>query len=405
MNSMTFSQAATVLTDIVKQATGQEAIAAITTPQDFVAVAQTALKTGYDPVINAISQIWSRTIFSVRDYRTPMDSLMMDMPRYGIALRKLSPVSGEMVDDDRYKYPVAYDATKTGNPLGNGESVDMYAIKKQETLQTNFYGTAVYEQHYTMFRDQFDAAFESADEFSRYNAMCMTERMNDRESYKESIGRGIQANFIGGLLSEGNASRVIHLLSDYNAATGLSLTAQSVYQPSNFAPFMRWVYARIKTLSRMFAERSQMFQTVINAKPVLRHTNPENLRIALYAPAMDQMNAMVLSDTYNDNYLQYATYEAINFWQNIEDPDTVNIAPVYTDTTGALKQVEVAEPVEKAGIFGIIHDRDALGYAIVNDWAQPTPFNARGGYWNEFYHSTFKTVSDNTEKACVLLLD
>ena len=148
-----------------------------------------------------------------------------------------------------------------------------------------------------------------------------------------------------------------------------------------------------------------MFQTVINAKPVLRHTNPENLRIALYAPAMDQMNAMVLSDTYNDNYLQYATYEAVNFWQSIETPDTVKIAPVYTDTTGALKQVEVASPVEKAGIFGIIHDRDALGYAIVNDWAQPTPFNARGGYWNEFYHSTFKTISDNTEKACVLLLD
>lgn len=404
MNTMNFSQAATVLTDIVKQATGQEAITAITTPQDFVAVAQTALKTGYDPVINAISQVWSRTIFSVRDYRTPMDSLLWELPRYGNALRKLSPVAGEMVDDDRYKYPVAYDAAQ--NPaLGNGKSVDMYAIKKQETLQTNFYGTAVYEQHYTMFRDQFDAAFENADEFSRYNAMCMTERMNDRESYKEAIGRGLQANFIGGLLKEANDSRVIHLLTEYNSATGMALTAQSVYQPANFAPFMRWVYARIKTISRMFAERSQMFQTVINAKPVLRHTSPENLRIALYAPAMDQMNAMVLSDTYNDNYLKYATYEGVNFWQNIETPDSVAIAPVYTDTTGALVQVAEKDKVEQAGIFGIIHDRDALGYAITNDWAQPTPFNARGGYWNEFYHSTFKTVSDNTEKAAVLLLD
>lgn len=405
MNSMNFSQAAAVLTDIVKQATGQEAITAITTPQDFVAVAQTALKTGYDPVINAISQIWSRTIFSVRDYRTPMDSLMMDMPRYGNALRKLSPVSGEMVDDDRYKYPVAYDDNKTDNPLGNGESVDMYAIKKQEVLQTNFYGTAVYEQHYTMFRDQFDAAFKSADEFSRYNAMCMTERMNDRESYKESIGRGIQANFIGGLLAEANASRVIHLLTEYNAITGQELTAQSVFQPSNFAPFVRWVYARITTLARMFAERSQMFQTVINGKPVLRHTNSENLRIAIFAPAMDQMKSMVLSDTFHDNYLQFTTWEAVNYWQNIQNPGAIDIAPVYTDTTGAVSQMAAGNKIEKTGIFGLIHDRDALGYAIVNDWAQPTPFNARGGYWNEFYHSTFKTVSDNTEKACVLLLD
>ena len=404
MNDMNFSQAATVLTNIVKQATGQAAIAPIETPADFVSVAQIALKTGYDPVINAISQVWSKTIFAVRDYRTPMDSLMWELPRYGNALRKISPVSSAMEDDARFKWPVAYDGSKTQNKLGNGQSVDMYAINKQESLQTNFYGTAVYEQSYTMFRDQLDAAFQNADEFSRYNAMCMTERQNDRESYKESIGRGLQANFIAALLDEGNNDRVIHLLAEYKTATGLAdLTAQSVYQPANFAPFMRWVYARIKTISRMMAERSQKFQTVINAKPVLRHTRPENLRIALYTPAMDQMEAMVMSDTYHDNYLRYATYEGVNFWQNIETPDSVSVKPVYTTTAGAVKQA--AENKEQAGIFGFIHDRDALGYAVVNDWAQPTPFNAKGGYWNEFYHSTFKTVSDNTEKAVVLLLD
>lgn len=403
MNTMTFSQAAAVLNAVVKQATGQAVIAPITTPGDFVSVAQTALQTGYDPVINAISQVWSRTIFSVRDYSASLDSLMMDLPRYGNALRKISPVAGEMSNDGRYEWPVAFNSSKSP-ANGDGESVDMYAIKKQDALQTNFYGTAVYGQDYTIFRDQFDAAFRDADEFGRFNAMMMTERQNDRESYREGIARGLQANYIASLLDENNFYRVEHLLSGYKETTGMTdLTAQTVYKPENFAPFMRWVYARIKTLARMMRERSQMFQTVINNKAVLRHTPAENLRIALYAPAMDQMEAMVLSDTYNDNYLKYATFDSVTYWQSPDTPNSVSITPVYTGTNGAVKNA-VAN-VEKAGIFGVMHDRDALGYAAVNEWAAPTPFNSKGGYWNEHYHSTFKTVSDMTEKGIVLLLD
>ena len=44
MNSMTFPPAATVLNAIVTQSTGQDAINAITKPQDFAPVAHTALR-------------------------------------------------------------------------------------------------------------------------------------------------------------------------------------------------------------------------------------------------------------------------------------------------------------------------------------------------------------------------
>lgn len=402
MNTMTFSQAATVLNTVVGQATGKTALTAINTPADFVAVAKTALETGRDPIINALSQVWSRTVFAVRDYTARLDALMMDMPRWGNALRKVSPISGEMIDDSRYEWPVAYDATHTGNELGNGQSVDMYKIAKQESLQTNFYGTAVYEQDYTIFRDQFDAAFNGPDEFARFNAMNLTERKNDRESYREGIARGLQANYIASIIDENQTGRVIHLLTEYNAATGLSLTATTVYQPANFAPFMRWVYARIKTLARMMGERSELFQTIINSKHILRHTPTNNMRIALYAPAIDQIETMVMSDTYHDNYLKGVLFEGVSYWQGIKTPDAINIKPVYTDTSGAVHQASTA--VEES-VFGLIHDRDAIGYAAVNDWAAPTPFNTKGGYYNEHYHSTFKTLMDMTEKGIVLLLD
>ena len=404
MNDMTISQAATILGEAVEQATGQKVITNISTPEQFVSVAQTALKTGYDPIINSLSQIWSKSLYAVRDYSSPLTSLEMDLPRYGNALRKISPIAAKMQDDQRFIWPVAYDEKgHSTNALGNGESVDMYKISKQEVLQTNFYGTAVYQQRYTTFKDQFDVAMSSADEFMRFNAMNMTERNNDKESYREAVARGMQANFIAAIIDEGQKSRVVHLLSEYNTETGLSLSAQSVSQPANFAPFMRWVYARFNVIARFMGERSQLYQTAINGKPVLRHTRGSDLRVALYSKAYEQMRTMALSTTFHDDYLKLAKFEGINFWQSINTPDSVNITPVYTSTTGAVKKASKA--VNKAGIFGIMHDRDALGYCYTNTWSATTPLNIDGGYWNTAEHATIKTIQDNTEKAVVLLLD
>ena len=72
-------------------------------------------------------------------------------------------------------------------------------------------------------------------------------------------------------------------------------------------------------------------------------------------------------------------------------------------TDGTLKQPESA--TVKSNIFGVIFDEEALGYTVVNEWSQPTPFNARGGYTNIFWHWTERYWNDFTENGIVLLLD
>lgn len=402
-SSFTIEQASTVLNNVYEQITGKQ-LTNILGTADFVSVAQALLRTGTDPVLNALSQMWSRSIFAYRDYKAPMNTLEMDLDRYGNAVRKLSPVSRSMQDDESFKYPVAYDAvTYPGNPYGDGVSVDMWKISKQKVQQMNFYGTAVYQQRYTIFKDQFDNAFTSADEFGRFNAMMLAERNNEKEQYKEAVGRGIQVNFIGGLIAENNSDRVIHLLTEYNTATGQSLTSTTVMQASNFVPFMRWVWARIKTLIRLMGNRSYRFQTVVNNEHILRFTRPENMRVAILSQAYDQIETMVMSDTYHDDYLKGVTFESVDFWQSIDTPDSIDILPVYTDTSGAVASPGSA--VQQTGVFGILHDRDALGFSMVNSWSAVTPLNIDGGYWNESYHARIKTIQDNTEKAIVLLLD
>ena len=406
VNDMIVYQAGTVLTSLVQQATGQKLIVP-TTPGEFVSVATTALKTGYDPILNALSQMWGTTIFSARPYSRLFKGMEMSMERWGNATRKLSIADKPVEDDARFQYPVGYDSGQTP-ATGDGKSVDMFALNKPDVLQTNFYGQAVYENSYTIFRDNLDTAFTSPAEFMRFVSMVAQNRSDKLEQYRENIARGLLANYAGSLLAEMKESRVIHLLTEYNTLTGLKLTEQSVYQPSNFAPFMRWVFSRVSVLSKMMRERSEMFQTVINDKHVMRHTPADRLKVYMYTPAMEQMTAMVNSVTYNDDFIKYTDFEAVNFWQSIETPDSIMLDPIYTQSDGTVttKTGQGGGPgVEQTGIFGLMFDEDALGYAQVNAWNQLTPFNAKGGYWNDFDHVNFRTMQDMTEKGLILLLN
>lgn len=406
VNDMMVKQAGAILSSLVQQATGQ-AVITPATPGEFVSVATTALKTGADPILKALSQMWGRTIFSVRPYSAMFKGLEMSMDRWGNAVRKISIADKAVEDDARFTYPVGYDTDQTP-ATGDGKSVDMYALNKPDTLQTNFYGQAVYENSYTIFRDNLDTAFSDPAEFMRFVSMVGQNRADKLVQYRETISRGLLANYAGALLAEGQTARVVHLLTEYNTLTGLALTAQTVYQPDNFAPFMRWVFSRVVVLSKMMRERSEMYQTVINNKHVMRHTPAERLKVYMYTPAMEQMTAMVNSVTYNDDLTKYADFEPVNYWQSIETPDSISVDPVYTTTTGAIATKtgqSGSAGIEQAGIFGLLFDEDALGYAQVNAWNQLTPFNAKGGYWNDFDHVNFRTIQDMTEKGIILLLD
>ena len=401
VNTLNFEQVSTVLTSIVQQATGQ----AVLTPTDtgsFVSVAQMALRADRDSVMNAISNVIGRTIFSIRPYSSKMDGLMMDTFRWGAVMRKLSIADSDWEDDPAYEWPALFDSTQTP-PTGDGEAIDPWTIKKPNILQTNFYGSSVYFDEMTIFEDQLETAFQGPDQLGSFLSLIMTNLSNRLELSNEALKRGLVANAIGAIIDEGQTDRVVHLLTEYNALTGLSLTAQTVYQPVNFAPFMKWVYSRVENISGLMTEMSTAFQTVITNKPVLRHTPAQFQNVYLFAPTRQQFDARVLADTYHDSYLTKANVETVNFWQSIATPDTVNVTPSYVDNSGVL--VNPASAVSQDGVMGIIFDRDMMGMTLLDQRVLSTPLNTKGLYRNLHVHCKQRVVFDNTEKGVVLLLD
>ena len=400
VNTMTFQQSSAVLNDLVKQATGRSSV--INTEADFISVAQTALTLGKDVIFNTLSNVLARTIFSIRPYSASMRGLQKDLPQWGAYMRKFNIVASDWKDDDAYRYPVTFDESQTGNPEGNGLSVDPWIINKRDFIQTNFLGQSVFSDHYTVFEDQLETAFRNSSEFGQFLSMITTDMSNKVELAKENMSRGLVANFIGGLIAENNATRNVHLLTEYNALTGLSLTATTVYQPENYSAFMKWVYARIASVASLFKEMSTRYQTTISGKPVPRHTPYNRQKMYMLGQDRYQLDARVLADTFHDNYLKYADVETINFWQGIDTPDKVMVTPIYTNTSGV---ATTGSAVNKTGVFALLFDEDAMGWAMIHEKVIPTPVNARGEYRNMWYHMRLRCFSDNTEKGVVFLLD
>ena len=396
VNTMTINQLATVLASIVSQATGKTGLTATNTA-DFVSVGKLGLETGYDTLSTAISNVLSKTIFSIRPYRAKFASIEKDPIRWGNHVRKINFAD------------TGFDSADDRILLTDGVAVDQQVVKKPAAVQTNFYGENVYQKHVTIYKDQLDVAFSSPEEFGRFITGVMQTVDDELEQARENTARETVANLIGGHYymdnqSITNGTCVVHLLTEYNAWAGTTLTAATVYDPSNFPGFARWLCGRIAVLSRLLSERTANYHLAsINSSPyIMRHTPVENQRLFMTAEPMQQMATNVLSTTFNDEYLKTIPREDVTFWQAINDPMSVNLTAGYITAAGAPASHAVS--LSKI-VYGVLFDEEAAGYTMVNEWANPAPFNARGGYTNMFWHRTVRYYNDFSENAVVLLLD
>lgn len=379
---------ASILNAIVSQATGANPILA-TSSYNFISVANTALGINTDALLTAMSQVLSKTIFSIRPYEAKFKGLMKDDLTFGNHVRKLN------IGDHDWEQDIRYD-------LEDGASVDDQIVSKPKILQTNFYGQNIYARHYTIFRDQLNIALSSEEEFKRFIIMIVQNCNDMIEQCHESTARMTLANFIGGKV-KGDTTNVIHLVTKYNTIAGTELTTETVRQPSNFVPFIKWAFGYIGYLSGMFTERSQNFHINVTGKEISRHTPQNKQKLYLFSEYLKDMDASVLSSIYNDQYLKWADHEQVNFWQAIKTPDSINVKASYMKPDGTV--ISDATGTATSHIFGTLFDEEAIGITTCGQWSSASRFNARGGYTNFWYHFNDRYYNDFTENGVVFLLD
>ena len=397
-NTLSIQDISTVANTVIANAQGKTPAAVDT--EDFTTLAQLALLNGYDPLTTAISQVLSRTIFSIRPYNAKFRGLEKDAIRWGNHVRKLNAVDKPLEVDNRLR-------EDDGSALADGDTVDQYRINKPEVLQTNFYGSNTYQKSLTIWRDQLDTAFNSPEQFGNFLTMMMSNASDQLNQTREEMARGALVNLIGGTCALGN---IWHVLTNYNTETGGSYTATTIMDPANFVPFYRWFVGKLQTLMDRLTERTMLHH--VNPfrggtqKFLMRHTPIEFQHLYILSDFVNTAESVAISTTFHDDYLKKADYEKVNFWMWADNPKRIATdAGVLSSGDSATDAYITTATIETTAVIGILFDDEAAGINLVNQWSAVTPFNARGGYYNQYWHETTRWYNDNTENAVVIALD
>lgn len=388
VNTLSFEQIATVVNQLHRMVTGQNAQAVVTTA-DFVTVAQKTLMAGYDPVLGAISQVLGRTIFgSDRPYTGKLAGIERSEQEYGYITRKLN------ISDSDFENSEAFNLT-------DGQSVDMYKVHLPKTLQMNFYGQTVIDKDVTIFRTQLKNAFRSPNELGSFISMVLQNANDMIEQKRETLRRMTLANLAGGKLAANNG--IIHVLTEYNADTGAGVDATTVKHPDHWGDFVKWLHARMADVSRMMTERTGFYQIQVTNSFISHHTPVSDQRIFMLSSYLNAIKSRVMSGTYNDDFIKFAYTEDVSFWQSPDAPAKMKVTPVYLQADGTLATASAA--VDQDNIIAVMMDRDAAGITVFDEEQAQTPYNTKGKYWNINFSAIVRYWNDFTEKCVVFVLD
>lgn len=380
------NQVYAVVNAINKAAKGGDASIVAVDSTTFLSVANTLRQCSSDVILDAITQVLTNTIYSVRPYNRKFAGLKVDAERFGNITRKLNVIDGQFIAGE-FDIPA------------DGSSVDQWTIKRPAVLEVNFYGQNNFVlQHPTIFRNQLNIAFSSEEELGRFWSM-VTQNANDLiEQAHENLARNTVSAFIA-TKQAGDSGNVINLLAEYlEEHPDSELTAATA---ANDRDFVKWSYARINTISDFMTERSEKFHQNVTGKVIARHTPKERQKFYIYAPFMNKVKTMTLSSTYNKEDLSIGDVELVNYWQNINDPMAIDMKVQKLKADGTL---DTKEEVSMDGVLGILFDEDAMGYTTFDNYVLSTPMNAKGSYTNMFYHFTDRYWMDMTENAVVFII-
>lgn len=366
-----------IVNEVTSQALGRTDIAAVDTAS-FVAMGDAVLNSGtnVEPWLNTLVQRIGRTIVSFRAYKSQFDELAFTDMTFGAIMQKMKTAMPEAIMDVSVN-------------LEDGESIDHYIVAKPKVTQKLFVIRSPYSFMVTLQRRWLKEAFVSESAMESFIGSIFGELQNAMAVAQEELGRATMANFIANV----GDSQKIHLLTDYIAnvpGADATLTAAKARYDGGF---LRYAMGQFK----YYAYRLTEMSTLYNKEEVTRHTPIDKQKFAIMTDYLVNMETQVDYAAFNDEYVKKAHQIRVNFWQSAKTPYDINVT--QKDDEGETTEVEVEN------ILGLIFDEDALGTYRKETDTLTTPVNARGAYYNTFYHVNDMRFNDMSENGLVFLVD
>lgn len=393
MNSLTPVDVYKIVNDMNRQMFGSKEIAVIDATS-FVSVGEKMLSSGTENIMNAMAVTFMTNYFPNTPYIGKVRIIDETSERWGAITLETIPLH----QDEEASEDTNTDLNTT--QFNDGNTVDMYKIKKPKVVQLKFYGTKKEQNHITRLDDQLSQAFRSAEEFSNFYVSVMTEFRNDIEQAMEAGRRLAICNYIAGISAMGLYE--VDLTQEYNTEHGTTFTGLQL-RTTQAKDFVPWFVAYVQNLSDCLTERSTLYHANFTGQDILRFSPKEYQKFIMLNSFWKQAQTSVLSAAFNDKYLKIANVEFVNYWQSIKDPEQIKIKPNILDlATGESK--DATTNVELPYVLGCIFDRRAVGVNYQFTKTITTPVNAAGDYYNTYVHYRKNYWNNYTHNGVVFVM-
>lgn len=379
-NQIDVNQIYDLCNQIFQQMTGRTDIAAVDSAS-LVAMGNEVSNLGKNDLwLNTLARRIGLTIDSYRVYRNKFSDLYRTQVEWGAMVQKLTVEMPDAVADDMYKVGQM-----------NGQALDHYIINNPKAKQKIFDKETPYSFFITMQEKMLNEAFLNAGAMASFVNQVFGKVQNKIEVVLEDLARVALVNMMCNLSSK----QEIKLVSLYNTKTGSSLTPKTaLFDPA----FMRFAIGTMNNI----ASKMETMSVLFNAEGYDRFTPQADQRFYVLADFITQLETVVQYAAFNPQYVTKSVDIAVPYWQGVKEGDDINDISILSKVVG-----KVDNKTEKTieNVVGILFDREGIGTFRQEEKVLTTPVNARGAYYNTFWHEKQLWFNDMSENAIIFTLN
>lgn len=379
-NQIEVNQIYDLCNQVFQQMTGRTDIAAVDSAS-LVAMGNEVSNLGKNDLwLNTLARRIGLTIDNYRVYLNKFSDLYRTQVEWGALVQKLTVEMPDAVADDMYKVGQM-----------NGQALDHYIINNPKAKQKIFDKETPYSFFITMQEKMLTEAFLNAGAMASFVNQVFGKVQNKIEVVLEDLARVALVNMMCNL----SVKQEIKLVTLYNSKTGSTLNPQTaLFDPA----FMRFAIGMMNNI----ASKMETMSVLFNTEGYDRFTPKSEQRFYVLADFITQLETVVQYAAFNPQYVNKSVDIAVPYWQGVKEGDDINDIAVLSKVIGKVDS-KVDKTIEN--VVGVLFDREAIGTFRQEEKVLTTPVNARGAYYNTFWHEKQMWFNDMSENAVIFTLN
>lgn len=328
-------------------------------------------------LIDRIGQV----IFVNRLYAGGVPSVLMDSWEYGSVVEKISVDMPEADENDSWN-------------LQDGQTYSQDTFYQPKVSAKFFNSKVTFDVKLSFTTEQVKESFSNVNELNGFISMLETGVKNSMTVKLDGLIMRTINNMTGQILNSANGLQKVNLLTEYNAVSGQTLTANKALMDKDFLKFASL------TIKKYQARITKM-STLFNAGGKARFTTTDNLHTVLLSDFADSAEVYLLSDTFHNDTVSLPNHETVPYWQGSGKSyafDDISKIDVKIDAGN-----KTPKQVTQTGILGVMFDTNALGVSNLNQ-RTTTSYNARAEFYTNYYKMDAGYFNDLNENFVVFYI-